>query len=226
MHAAEVTVFLADLNDHFLFEESMHDLHPSTLAVLEQITHPLRKKQIIASRIILKRMLSRYMGREISLCEDQQTRLLRVNPEASDNTQLQPQVSFPYHWSISHTASHIGVVISRAAVGFDMERIDQRRRFVDIARFVFHVDESEMLEQASHADNIAKSFFEIWTLREAAYKLAGWGPFERAIPVKTYLQHQQFFFCTQLIENNLIYSITSKHPSPPTIKIVCLHSFP
>ena len=226
MRATEIMVFLADLNAPFLFEESMQYLHPSTLAALDQITHPLRKKQIIASRIILKRMLSRYMGQEISLCEDRQTGLLMVNNPVSDHTQIQHQVRFPYYWSISHTGRYIGVAISRAAIGFDMERVDQHRRFVDVARFVFHADESNMIEQAGHTDDIAKFFFEIWTLREAAYKMAGWGPFERAIPVKTYLQNQQFFFCTQLIENNLIYSITSKHFSPCEIKIVYLNSFP
>jgi len=226
VQAADVIVFLADLNAHFLFEESMQYLHPSTLAALDQITHPLRRKQIIASRIILKKILSRYMGQAVSLYEDEQTGLLVIDKNTSGDTQVRHEANSSYFWSISHTAHYIGIAISRGPIGFDMERVDGRRRFVDIARFVFHSDESQIIEQASHSDDIAEIFFEIWTLREAVYKMTRWGPFERTIPVKTYLQNHQFFFCTKLIENNLIYSITSECSSLHEVRMVWLSSLP
>lgn len=220
MQIGDIRVFLADLAYPFLYEESAQYLHLSTLNKLNSVSHPVRKKQIIASRVILNRILSRYTHQDVSLYEDSHTGLLALNTNIAKQAK-----AFPYYWSISHTANYIGVALSRTAIGFDIEQLTNRR-FVDIARFVFHTNEIQMIEQAINTNDMDKKFFETWTLREAIYKMTGWGPFERKTAVKTYLQDQQFFFCTQLTDHNLIYSLTSNCPTLCTVTTSWLTSLP
>lgn len=76
--------------------------------------------------------------------------------------------------SISHSGDMVAVCTSDKPVGIDIEKIDNTRDFVKIAKRYFFGKEKEYFEQSPTAD----TFYEIWTKKEAYTKIDGNGVIE------------------------------------------------
>lgn len=81
------------------------------------------------------------------------------------------------HFSISHSAGAVAVVVSDGPVGVDIERVRPRDPFA--GRRMFHPIEIERVEQSADPD---REFFRCWTLKESYVKALGVG---LAYPVRT-----------------------------------------
>jgi len=75
-----------------------------------------------------------------------------------------------WHFNISHTDDMIGIAVSNEPVGIDVERIKGANLW--IAKRFFTVSENYYIESAVCKD---RSFFEIWTKKEAYLKYIGKG---------------------------------------------------
>lgn len=77
----------------------------------------------------------------------------------------------PYHFSISHTASHAFCVLHDRPVGIDAEELS-RRVPLSLARRILSPSE---LSQFAAADHPKEALLTFWVLKEAAAKLKGTG---------------------------------------------------
>ena len=76
--------------------------------------------------------------------------------------------------SLSHSGGHAALAIGPpgALVGVDIERIDERRDCLRLARFAFADEEAEQIG-ALPADARTERFYVLWTLKEACIKALG-----------------------------------------------------
>ena len=81
----------------------------------------------------------------------------------------------PLHVSLSHTEGLVAVAVAQTAdLGVDVERVDPRRRAVDIAEHCFAPEETAALRAASPEARPAL-FATLWTLKESYLKARGVG---------------------------------------------------
>ncbi|NBV42009.1 4'-phosphopantetheinyl transferase superfamily protein [bacterium] len=83
----------------------------------------------------------------------------------------------PVHFNISHTADMGLIAVGEKPVGIDIEKQTNRPNMRAIAQRIFHPEELKRIEQT---DGVLrqKSFFEIWTRKEAAIKCIGGSVFQ------------------------------------------------
>ena len=75
------------------------------------------------------------------------------------------------HLSLSHSRDLIGVALSTAPVGLDLEW-PRPRTSVDLAARVFSAQEAAWLDTLPAAERL-DAFYTLWTLKEAACKAVG-----------------------------------------------------
>ena len=137
-------------------------LNPAELARYRRFIRPQRQRQFLIGRSLLRAALSKLLGVEpmdISLSErDANAPFLNWPTSAS-------------FFSISHSGPWVSCVVSQhIVVGLDIEMKNPDRDLDALAAHVF--DETEM-EQLSKliGDERLKCFYELWSHKEARYKL-------------------------------------------------------
>jgi hypothetical protein len=101
----------------------------------------------------------------------------RLCPSLCSNLQIKTgQRGKPYlaecsswHFNISHTGNMGVCAVARIPIGVDIEQIDKRRKWKEIAKQCFHKQESEYLRDQPSSD--CTLFYHIWTRKEAWLKL-------------------------------------------------------
>ena len=84
-------------------------------------------------------------------------------------------VPAPLHFNVSHSGDNGMLAISLDhQIGIDIEEIDQVFRFDAIIESTFSQDEQAVVS-GGDKDCFARTFFEIWTLKEAIIKATGVG---------------------------------------------------
>ena len=78
----------------------------------------------------------------------------------------------PLSVSISHSGAYIAVAVGQSAVGVDVER--KRKISLAVSKRWFRPNEHEFLASLSEEER-ARTFFRLWTLKEAALKYTGEG---------------------------------------------------
>ena len=78
----------------------------------------------------------------------------------------------PYHFSLSHSNGCIAFVGYDRPIGLDVEKISEDRERMNIARRFFDVKEYEYILNSEDSN---KTFYEIWTRKEAYLKMTGEG---------------------------------------------------
>ena len=78
----------------------------------------------------------------------------------------------PLSVSLSHSGAYIAVAVGQSAVGVDVER--KRKFSLSVSRRWFRPKEHEFLTSLP-AEERARAFFRLWTLKEAALKYTGEG---------------------------------------------------
>ena len=79
-----------------------------------------------------------------------------------------------WYLSISHSGAYVVCAVDRAPVGVDVEAI----RDVD-AKFMRRVCSEDELSYALRGGDVQRRFWELWTAKEAVFKLTGHGPLLR-----------------------------------------------
>ena len=96
--------------------------------------------------------------------------------------------------SISHSGAYVVCAVDRAPIGVDVETI----RDVD-EKFMHRVCSEEELAYALRGGDVQRRFWELWTAKEAVFKLTGHGPLLRlsklALPEGVTVCYTEQFGC-------------------------------
>jgi len=142
----EITETAEQLSNEFLFL-------PEDQVFYNSLKAGKRKLHWLSSRVLLRKLLGSAIPAEI-------------RTDVHDKPHL---TNFPHHFSISHSASHAAVIISKAhRVGIDIEEIQPK--IERIARKFLSVKELSYIAEGS--DRIQK-LYTCWSAKEALYKLQG-----------------------------------------------------
>ncbi len=136
--------------------EELHTLQSmasqGTLAECEQIGHPLKKREFLASRIILEQVCNQQRVRDTII-----HKTIHGKPFFPENN---------WHFSISHTEKYaVCAVSAENTIGIDVEKIQDKFKII-APKFL---TEKEVNYCNSNIDKIALR----WCIKEAAYKWNG-----------------------------------------------------
>lgn len=128
-----------------------------------RFVRPERQRQFLIGRLLLRHALGNLLG---------------VHPQAISLTErpgLAPLLNWessPHGFSLSHSGPWIACAVSaQTALGLDIEMMDSQRDLVALGEQVF--DAAEAAAISALADDVrAAAFYELWSRKEASYKLA------------------------------------------------------
>jgi 4'-phosphopantetheinyl transferase len=178
-HSATAAIWLIDSQTH-----AEHDLVEATgwlnaeeLARAQRFMRAERRTQFLIGRKLLRLALGH---------------ILQVEPAALEFTERRDNVPL-LHWSaampgysLAHSGSWIACAVSRhALLGLDVEVIDPQREIEALAVHAFNEAELATL-QASAATDRLLVFYDLWTRKEARYKLASQCTSASAVTVHDY----------------------------------------
>jgi 4'-phosphopantetheinyl transferase len=154
----------------------VEELTSSQREELTTIASPKRRRQFLASRVLVRQALFAWAGRT--------TETWTLAAEASGRPYLQSRSrdSAPPAISLSHSGTYILCALcDQGRIGIDVEEI--RPRDIDgLAREA--LAESELAQLGSGAGARLQSFYQLWTLKEACSKALGTGlatPFRQLV---------------------------------------------
>lgn len=137
---------------------------------LQCLTHAGRRQTWLNSRLVLRTLLGRYLGRPPQALEFATT--TRGKPFLPGD---------PLHFNLSHSGQWGLLAIADFPLGVDLEQLRPVRDPVRIARRMFPPEACARLESCPVKKREAL-FFEQWTLMEARQKLTGEGIFGSTSP--------------------------------------------
>ncbi len=128
----------------------------------DAIAKPLRRRQFIAGRLLLRRMLAQALG---GRCEDFE---LDATAGAPPRMRSRPDL----HLSVSHSREWVAAAIADRPVGIDIEALAARRDPERFARWVCSTDE---FDRWRALDGVAAddALIAHWTRKEAWLKREG-----------------------------------------------------
>ena len=131
------------------------------------------RRRFVAGRARLRSLLAEHLGRDPRLLEFVQ------NEYGKPRLAQLPAA----HFSLSHSEELAFLAVSDTLeVGADIERIREIDH-LDLARRYFHPNETAVIERPADPDDRLRTFFHIWTLKEAVVKALGKG---LSIPLDTF----------------------------------------
>lgn len=159
----------------------------------QRLLDPEKRKLFVAARGQLRTILSRYLSVP--------PEAITFNYNASGKPALNPDHSSTLNFNLSHSATMAVVVIAdNCSVGVDIEKIDNNLDFQPLAEQYFSSQERCQLQSVPFS-RCRRTFYRLWTAKEACLKLAGTG-FSAAVTnteAVEYLKHfsvgDQFVAC-------------------------------
>ncbi len=154
----------------WLFRTELHPgdeslLSCAELARAERITNQPRRREFVAARCAVRRILAEVTATEpgcVHLATDESGR-----PYMTEDNR--------YDFSISHSHDMCAIAVGRdVRVGIDVERVTDRPRLDRIAEFMFSPDELTAWRCTEPARRVA-AFYRLWTRKEAYLKALGIG---------------------------------------------------
>jgi 4'-phosphopantetheinyl transferase len=161
---ANVQLWLLDLNQVSVFDYQQL-LSADEKARADRYLLPHLARRYIVGRGILRKILGQELGREPSSLE------FTYGPQGKPLLKEPTNVFF--NLSHSEEVALVAVGFNRR-VGVDVERVDSKIEFMNIAKLVCNCQEQEMLLSLPETDRPAE-FFRIWTMKEALLKGIGVG---------------------------------------------------
>lgn len=129
---------------------------------LEAISHPVRRRQFVAGRVVTRKLLS-------TLSQDSALDWsLDLSATGKPVLRHRPDV----HLSISHSGEWVACAIASVPVGLDIERIEPNRSTDELIKQVCSDEEQSLLQSLPGARR-ERLFTELWTLKEAWLKRLG-----------------------------------------------------
>ena len=125
------------------------------------------RRRFMASRILLRRLMSAYLGNEPQEIE--------FSYGSSGKPSLVPTpAGLPLHFNLSHSRDRVLVAIATTPVGVDLETPRRLGDFEGLARRFFSQGEVRALARIPASQRL-DAFFTCWTRKEAYLKLIGRG---------------------------------------------------
>lgn len=125
------------------------------------------RRRFMASRVLLRRLLSAYLGVEPQEIE--------FSYGSSGKPFLVPTpAGLPLHFNLSHSGDRVVIAIARTPVGIDLETPRRLGDFESMARRFFSPREVRVLARIPASERL-DAFFACWTRKEAYLKLTGRG---------------------------------------------------
>ncbi len=142
--------------------------HESERLRFQRILHQDKKNEFIASRLLLRFLLTRYTSYDATCIETIPDRLGR--PFWFFNGQ-----PIDYYFSLSHTKKMVCCSLGRyPETGCDIERITGRKNQQALAKKIMNSEEYQRYLRLSSAEQL-EFFFRTWSLKEAYVKALGTG---------------------------------------------------
>ena len=133
-----------------------HSLNAAEQARLGAIRHPERKREYLASRLLIRQAL-RHASAQTGASAPEFHHLPASGP---------PDSAAQLQWGLSHTAGLISCAVHQSRIGVDLERTDRQAPWRALARRWF----SETEQQWLSARDSTGDFLLLWTLKEAWLK--------------------------------------------------------
>lgn len=159
MKTMDVDLFLADIRDHDC-EAMTGLLRKECRERLARISHPRRRAQFILGRHLLEQALRRCHG---DIAKGWQLVADRGKPRLIG--EKTPEIS------LSHSRELVACALARVEIGLDVEYC-RERDFAALAAQICSPEEVRQLRSLPDAEQ-GMSFYRMWTLNEATYKLYG-----------------------------------------------------
>jgi 4'-phosphopantetheinyl transferase len=124
---------------------------------------PERQRQFLIGRILLRQALGTLLG-----ISPETVSLVERPGHAPLLNCLEPVPGF----SLSHSGGWIACAVSgQTALGLDIEVMNPERDLMALSEQAFDADESALIRAQRESDRVSM-FYELWSKKEAAYKLA------------------------------------------------------
>lgn len=138
------------------------DLSANEQIRLASLTHPRRRRQFLAGRMLSRQLLvGAYGGKAADWV---------ITADAGSKPVIAGRADI--HLSISHSADYVICAIASRPVGVDIECLAARRSTDELMQIVCNPLEQASLAELSPQDQ-AQQFLELWTLKEAWLKRSG-----------------------------------------------------
>ena len=138
-------------------------LGPSELQRYQGFTRPLRRRQFLIGRVLLRQALGALLGvpaEDIALLERRGNAPLLDLPDSA-------HIGF----SISHSGRWVACAVSaESMLGLDIEVVDSGRDLHALAQQAFEPDAIAWLQARSDSTRV-RDFYDMWCAREARIKL-------------------------------------------------------
>lgn len=169
-------IYKIDYPDCYLWLTNTTDILEHTFALflaqlnkdnIERYHNFLRKerqKQFLLGRILLKKAVATFLSipeNEINIIE---------RPDNKPRLILPPKKALIPFFSIAHSGIWVGCAVGKNAVGLDIEIHNPVREPVKTGEMAFNSQENEWLKRHSEKEK-NKAFYQLWTRKEALYKL-------------------------------------------------------
>ena len=126
------------------------------------------RRQFIVARGLLRELLGAYAG--------QAPDRLQIS---SSGRQGKPVLSgdtgaTPLHFNLSHAGAHVLIGVARQELGVDLEAVEAKRDFLELADRFFAPAESAAVRSLPESER-GEAFYNAWTRKEAYVKALGTG---------------------------------------------------
>lgn len=158
-----IRVYRADLSC-LPAEDSVLMLDGAERQRASRISHREARQEFAKTRALLRLVMSQYTGRSAGS-------LAFVDGECGKPALLRPH---GVHFNVSHSDGMALIAVAPAAVGIDIERIDEDIDYAAVAQSVFSPAEIGAMRGATETKK-RDVFFSIWARKEAYLKATGRG---------------------------------------------------
>lgn len=138
-------------------------LGTAELARYRRFVRPLRQRQFLIGRLLLRTVLGKSFG---------------IKPESislSERAGKAPQIDWPAaspFFSIAHSGPWVACALSAdVPVGLDIEVIDASRDLYALSTQAFDADELAHFRRTNATEKL-QTFYQLWSSKEARYKLS------------------------------------------------------
>ncbi|MBU2711030.1 4'-phosphopantetheinyl transferase family protein [Zooshikella harenae] len=167
--------YLIELDRHVLpsHDELIHYLTPSEKKHVSSIKYAQSYDRVVVSRAVLRILLGYYLSCSPSSVD--------ITVGGHGKPILKEESLF---FNVSHSKNKYMYLLAReVSVGVDIEYINSRKHWQEIARDYFHPDEYSFLSNGLDRSDLIRQFYRIWVGKEAVMKFSGLG---MALPINSF----------------------------------------
>ncbi len=146
-------------------EDIVNILHESSVIRYSELSRKQRRTQFVVGRLLTKYAFSRLLAQPIH-----ELALIERRSNTPQLRTMSPLTDPPYY-SLAYRYDYAACAISRSRLtGLDIEVVDTEREIAIPAEAAFNAHENQWLF-SQPADEWHRSYYELWTRKEACYKL-------------------------------------------------------